>query len=61
MKKTTDNQDCNPLCRKCVRSCRQPLSVTLCDCRRFTPFPFKIAAAPTEQLGLFSSDNDSAD
>ena len=58
MANAIDQQNVNPLCRKCIRSCRQPANVTLCDCRRFVPYPFKIATAPTEQLGLFKANDD---
>lgn len=45
--------DCNPLCAKCVRTCRQPLAVLLLECPRFRPFPFKIEKNRYEQLELF--------
>ena len=44
----------NPLCRRCVRPCRQPAGVLLIDCRRFQPFPFKINEHSFSQLELFA-------
>ena len=49
--------DCNPLCAKCVRHCRQPASVLLLECPRFKAFPFKIAKHRYEQLELFGSES----
>lgn len=46
-------QDANPLCRKCVRRCRQSATVLLLECPRFRPFPFKIQICRYEQLELF--------
>lgn len=46
-------EESNPLCARCIRTCRQPLAVRLLECPRFKPFPFKITAPPEQQLGLF--------
>ncbi len=54
MKTNADKNQLNPLCRKCVRTCRQPLSVVLCDCKRFQPYPFKIPRHQFDQIDLFS-------
>ncbi|MBE0599388.1 MAG: hypothetical protein IH614_19275 [Desulfuromonadales bacterium] len=47
---------CNSMCRKCVRACRQPAGVLLLDCPRFQPFPFKIAEHRYRQLDLFTEE-----
>lgn len=52
-------QEANPLCGKCVRRCRQPLTVLLLECPRFRPFPFKIQVRNYEQLELFSDEESS--
>lgn len=44
----------NALCRRCVRSCRQPAGVLLLDCPRFLSLPFKIAEPSFAQLDLFA-------
>jgi len=46
-------KDCNSLCRKCLRSCRQPAAVVLVDCPRFMPLPFKVEKHSYDQLDLF--------
>ncbi|MCD6525435.1 MAG: hypothetical protein J7K75_00355 [Desulfuromonas sp.] len=48
-----DTDEFNPLCVKCVRSCRQPLGSKLLECPRFSPRPFKLIPAPKKQLKLF--------
>ncbi len=53
MVKIISLKECNHLCRKCVRTCRQPAAVLLLDCPRFLPRPFKIAEHRFIQLGLF--------
>ena len=50
--------ECNPLCRKCVRLCRQPAGVLLLDCPRFQPLPFKIAEPFSGQLDLFGTSSE---
>jgi len=52
-------QDANPLCGKCVRRCRQPLTVILLECPRFRAFPFKITLRRYEQLELFGEEEPS--
>ncbi|BCR06522.1 hypothetical protein DESUT3_35910 [Desulfuromonas versatilis] len=44
---------CNALCRKCIRSCKQPGEALLLDCPRFQPRPFKVAEHRFDQLDLF--------
>lgn len=46
-------KECNPLCRKCLRSCRQPVAALLVDCPRFLPRPFKVTEHRFDQLELF--------
>jgi hypothetical protein len=48
-------EDCNSLCARCVRHCRQPAAVRLLECPRFRPFPFRIEKNRFEQLDLFDS------
>lgn len=49
--------ECNPLCAKCRRPCRQPLAVLLLECPRFLPFPFKIEKSRYEQINLFGEES----
>jgi hypothetical protein len=46
-------KECNPLCRKCLRTCRQTASALLVDCPRYLPRPFKITEHRFAQLDLF--------
>jgi len=46
-------KECNSLCRKCLRACRQPAAALLLDCPRFLPRPFKVAEHRFAQLDLF--------
>ena len=41
------------LCLKCIRPCKQPVSMLLLDCPRFQPRPFKSEACKFQQLDLF--------
>ncbi|GAB4178715.1 MAG: hypothetical protein Tsb0017_26650 [Geothermobacteraceae bacterium] len=43
----------NSLCRRCLRSCRQPGHVLLLECPRFLPRPFKSPEYAFSQLNLF--------
>lgn len=47
---------CNPLCGKCLRSCKQPATVLLVECPRFRAMPFKVARHRFEQLDLFDQE-----
>ncbi len=47
-------QNCNALCLKCLRNCRQPASVVLVDCPRFFPLPFRVDKHKFTQLDLFA-------
>ncbi|MBF0646102.1 hypothetical protein [Desulfuromonas acetoxidans] len=53
MASTSSFEQFNPLCEKCVRSCRQPLGTKLVECPRFSPRPFKLTPPPRKQLDLF--------
>lgn len=48
-----DRRDCNPLCGKCVRHCKQEAGNLLVDCPRYLPRPFKITKHRFDQLDLF--------
>lgn len=52
--KILTRSESNSLCRRCVRTCRQPADVLLLDCPRFQRIPFKIAEHRFRQLDLFS-------
>lgn len=52
MGKIISLKECNPLCRKCLRACRQPASAILLDCPRYLPRPFKVAEHRFTQLDL---------
>jgi hypothetical protein len=56
-KLTPATLDCNPLCAKCRRPCRQPKAAVLVDCPRFLPFPFKVEKNRYEQIELFGSES----
>ncbi len=51
--KVVKQENCNSLCRKCVRSCKQPGDTLLLDCPRFLPRPFKVTEHRFDQLDLF--------
>ncbi|PLY07116.1 MAG: hypothetical protein C0624_03775 [Desulfuromonas sp.] len=55
MGKTPSKSNCNPLCKKCLRNCRQPQQVVLVDCPRFMPLPFKVDKHVYDQLDLFAA------
>jgi hypothetical protein len=46
----------NPLCAKCLRSCKQPVATVLVECPRFFPLPFKVEKHRFAQLDLFDDD-----
>lgn len=48
-----NQEDYNKLCRKCIRSCKQPLAMLMLDCPRFQPRPFKSEEYKFQQLDLF--------
>lgn len=56
MKIPAKEQECNTLCAKCLRSCRQTAGTLLVDCPRFLPRPFKIEEHRFAQLDLFGSE-----
>ncbi len=43
----------NKLCRRCIRQCKQPVSIVLLHCPRFQPRPFKSEEFRFKQLDLF--------
>lgn len=56
--KAVENGDCNQLCAKCLRSCKQPAAALLVECPRFFPLPFKVERHRYDQLDLFKQDKD---
>lgn len=53
MRRTIPREAYNPLCRRCLRNCRQPEHVLLLECPRFLPRPFKSPEYAFSQLNLF--------
>jgi hypothetical protein len=49
----TSEKSYNPLCIKCLRSCKQPATSLLVDCPRYYPLPFKVERHRYSQLNLF--------
>lgn len=43
----------NPLCIKCLRPCKQPVTSLLVECPRYYPLPFKVEKHRYSQLDLF--------
>ncbi len=43
----------NKLCKRCVRHCKQPVSMVMLECPRFQPRPFKSDNHKFEQMDLF--------
>ncbi len=43
----------NKLCQRCIRHCKQPLSIVMLECPRFQPRPFKSENHKYKQLDLF--------
>lgn len=43
----------NPLCTKCLRPCKQPVTCLLVECPRYYPLPFKVEKLRYTQLDLF--------
>jgi hypothetical protein len=56
MKEPVDESTINPLCRKCLRQCKQPVSCLLVECPRFFSLPFKVEKHKFDQMGLFDED-----
>lgn len=48
----------NPLCAKCLRTCKQPAATVLVECPRFFPMPFKVEKHRFVQLDLFKDEKD---
>jgi hypothetical protein len=55
--KTDTSPPCNPLCAKCLRPCKQPVTALLLECPRFFPLPFKVERHRFDQLSLFDEDS----
>ncbi|WP_199177388.1 hypothetical protein [Geothermobacter hydrogeniphilus] len=53
MPRPLSKDECNKLCRRCLRECRQPENVLLLECPRFLKRPFKSPAYRFNQLDLF--------
>ena len=53
-----DAASLNPLCAKCLRSCKQPATALLVECPRYFPLPFKVERHRFDQLELFGRDPD---
>jgi hypothetical protein len=47
---------CNPLCGKCLRPCKQPVTALLLECPRYLPMPFKVERHRFDQVCLFDED-----
>jgi len=56
--KRPEAADLNPLCAKCLRSCKQPATALLVECPRFFPLPFKVARHRFDQLALFDDQQE---
>lgn len=56
MKPAPDAKPVNPLCGKCLRSCKQPAANLLLECPRYFPLPFKVARHRFDQMDLFVED-----
>jgi len=57
MKQLT-KEEFNKLCIKCVRTCKQPVTMLMLDCPRFQPRPFKSEKYRFQQLDLFGKTED---
>jgi pullulanase/glycogen debranching enzyme len=57
MKSDPDAKTLNPLCLKCLRSCKQPAANLLVECPRYFPLPFKVDKHRFDQMGLFDGDD----
>lgn len=53
-----DPDNINRLCAKCLRPCKQPLTVLLLECPRYLTPPFKIEKNKYDQLGLFGEEEE---
>jgi hypothetical protein len=56
MKTSSDVRAFNPLCEKCLRSCKQPAGNLLLECPRYFPLPFKVEKLRYDQMSLFDGD-----
>lgn len=56
MASRSDDKSINPLCRKCLRDCKQPAANLLVECPRYFPMPFKVEKHRYDQMGLFDDE-----
>lgn len=54
--KTSDAKAVNPLCLKCLRTCKQPAAGLLLECPRYFPLPFKVDKHRFKQMDLFDGE-----
>lgn len=47
----------NRICSKCLRTCKQQLTVVLLECPRYLPRPFKSPSYRFSQLDLFTPED----
>ena len=53
-----NQEEYTKLCRKCIRMCKQPVTMLMLDCPRFQPRPFKSEDCRFQQLDLFGKTED---
>lgn len=58
MASSLDDKTINPLCRKCLRECKQPVANLLVECPRYFPLPFKVEKHKYDQMGLFGDEEE---
>lgn len=51
-------QQFNRLCSRCIRQCKQDLTIQMLECPRFQPRPFKSEQCCFQQLDLFGDPQD---
>ncbi|MEJ2471300.1 MAG: hypothetical protein P8Y91_04150 [Desulfuromonadales bacterium] len=56
MTSPVENKLINALCRRCLRTCKQPVASLLLECPRYFPLPFKVARHRFEQMDLFDQE-----
>jgi hypothetical protein len=49
-------EEMNKLCRRCIRQCKQSVSIVMLECPRFQPRPFKSEEFKFKQMNLFDKD-----
>ena len=58
MTHSPDDKTINPLCRKCLRECKQPVTNLLVECPRYFPMPFKVEKHKYDQMRLFGEEEE---